>query len=186
MKDINLLPEEIKSTSSYTPTKSKSGFSIKAVIITIFVLIVIGVSILLPKAYIQTLKLELSGLEKDINDPKYSEVKKVNSELATIDGVLASKADVMDSIDSMRFPVNEIIVSVNSVVPQGCEINSIKYSGKNLFIAGQAENRTIAAELVARISRLNFFTITQDIKLQPDGKFELVMESGAATGGEAK
>lgn len=182
MKDINLLPEEIKSTSTYTPAKSKLGVSIKAVVITIFVLLVIGVSILLPKAYIQTLKLELSGLEKEINNPKYDEVKTVRKDLETIDGVLASKADVMDSIDSINFPVNEIIVSVNSVVPQGCKINSIKYSGRSLMISGYVENRTVAAELVSSISRLNFFN-SQDIKLQPDGKFELTVQTGAAGGG---
>ena len=182
MKDINLLPEDIKSTSGYTPSKSSSGATAKAIAIVIFILFFIGATILAPKLYIKTLESELSKVEKAIEDPVYDPVKKVRADLDSVNNTIKVKSDIMDTIDKKSYPINEVLVAVTSVVPRGCYINSMEYSGTNLKIYGKADNSIAIAELVSKIHRLDFIQITRDISVDNSNTFSLEMDVGRKEG----
>jgi len=82
---------------------------IKLVIGLILVGVVIGCSILAPER-------ELAQLEKEITSEKYAEVKKVNADLASIDGVLTS------------YPINDIFVALKNAEPVGCTLTNIEFN----------------------------------------------------------
>lgn len=184
MKDINLLPEDIKSTTISSPTgkTGSAGISVKAVAIIIVVLLFIGSTLAAPKVYIMALEGNLAKVEKEINDPKYDTVKKVKADLATIDGVIASKSDVMSTIDTKAYPINEVLVAVNSVVPAGCKVSSMEYKGTDLKLVGFADNSIAIAELVSKIQRLDFVEIKNDISVDQTNKFSLEMSLGRKEG----
>ncbi len=178
MKDINLLPEDIKSTTSYTPERPKSGISAKAVTIFVFVVLFIAGTIAAPKMYIMSLESTLSSIEKEINDPQYDPVKKVRSDLASIDGIIGAKSTIMNDIDTKAYPINEVLVSVNSVVPKGCHINTMEYKGTQLSISGNADDNIAIAELVSKVQRLDFIEIAEDIVVDQTNKFTIKLSVG--------
>lgn len=186
MKDINLLPEDIKSTTSYTPSKPKAGVSPKAIVITVFVLLFIGATLVAPRFYISTLEGTLSGLKKEIEDPKYDEVKKVNADIKSITGVLSTKNQIMNAIDKKAYPINEVITTVSSVVPKGCKINRIEYEANVITISGNTDDAIAIAELVSRIQRLDFISILEDITVDQTNTFTLRLSVGASTGKEGE
>lgn len=182
MKDINLLPEDIKSTSSYTPAKPKSGISAKAIVVLLFILIFIGATLAAPTLYVRYLENTLSNIEKDIEDPKYDPVKKVKADIASVDGTINSKNDIMDTVDLKAYPINEVLVAVRSVVPKGCSISMMEYLGTNLKIAGKADNSIAIAELVSKIQRLDFVQIMNDITVDEKNTFNLELSVGRKVG----
>lgn len=184
MKDINLLPEDIKSTGSFTPTTkpSSSGISAKAIAIVVVVLLFIGGTLVAPTIYIKSLEVKLASVEKAINDPKYDEVKKVRADIVSVDGIIKSKDSVMNDIDTKAYPINEILISVNSVVPKGCHINSMEYTGTQLKISGNTDDSLAIAELVSKVQRLDFVEIAQDIVVDQTNTFNLVLNVGRKAG----
>lgn len=184
MKDINLLPEDIKSTTVSSPNAKAGsiGISAKAIAILVVVLLFIGASLAAPKVYIMALEANLAKVEKEIEDPKYDEVKKVRADLSAIDGVIGSKSDVMNTIDTKSYPINEVLVAVNGVVPAGCKITSMEYKGTDLKISGYADNSIAIAELVSKIQRLDFVEIKSDITVDQTNLFTLEMSLGRKEG----
>ncbi|OPZ92283.1 MAG: hypothetical protein BWY74_01661 [Firmicutes bacterium ADurb.Bin419] len=182
MKDINLLPEDIKSTTSYTPNKPKAGVSPKVIVTAVFVVLFIGATLVAPRLYISALEGTLNGVKKEIEDPKYDEVKKVNADIQSITGVLNSKNEIMNSIDKKAYPINEILTTVNGVVPKGCKINRIEYNSNLLTLSGNAEEAIAIAELVSRIQRLGFVEISEDISVDQTNTFTLKLKVGASAG----
>lgn len=183
MKDINLLPEEIKSSSSYVPDKVRSGGVVKVIIILLFVILILGGSVLAPQAYVKyVLEAKLARINEDINSPKYAEVKKVRADLTDIDKTLETKKDVIGSIDNSNYPVNEVLVAINNVAPQGCVIESIAYGKKSLEIVGQAQDSVVIAELVSRINRLSFLTVVSDVNFDSANVFKLSLKVGGKEG----
>ncbi|WP_010249678.1 PilN domain-containing protein [Acetivibrio cellulolyticus] len=179
MKDINLLPEDIKSTTSYAPSKpASSGISAKVIIILILILAFVGATLVAPKLYIKSLEVSLSNVQKAIEDPKYDVVKKVNSDITKVSGVLKTKSDIMDTIDKKVYSINEILTTVNSVVPKGCKINRIEYEGTTLNISGNSDDSLAIAELVSKVQRLDFVKIAEDITVDQTNTFTLKLVVG--------
>jgi len=182
MKDINLLPEDIKSTTSYAPDKPKSGVSIKAIVVLIFILMFVGASLAAPTVYTRHLETTLSKIEDEIADPKYDPVKQVKKDIAAVSGTINSKNDVMNTVDLEAYPINEVLVVVKSVVPEGCSISKMEYSGTNLGIAGQVDSNIALAELVSKIQRLDFIEIVNNVTIEKDNKFNLTLSVGRKEG----
>lgn len=181
MKDINLLPEEIKSTSSYAQPRSGSG-ALKWIVGLVFIGAIVATSLVAPFFYIQSLKMELDSLNKEINHEKYNEVKQVNADLASINGVLNAKKTVMDKIDQVSYSVNEVIVAVSNAAPKGCNINNIEFEKNKLKVTGVIEDNIVIAEFVSRIQRLNFLTLDSDIKVDSGNIFTITLQVGRKDG----
>ncbi len=181
MKDINLLPEDIKSTTTYSPADSKTGSPIKVIVIIVFILIVIGVTLIAPSIYTKALQSQLDSINKEIESEKYEPVRQVNAKLSTVNGLISSKGDIMDTIDKKSYPLNEVLVSLNGVIPQGCQITKVTYNSNKIDISGIARDRMAVAEFVARVHRLDFLNITGSVKIDTSNVFNLSVEVGAKT-----
>lgn len=184
VKDINLLPEDIKSASSYAPGKSDSntGTVIKAIAVLIFLGAFIGATLVAPKIYIKKLEADLSSIEKYIEDPKFDEVKKVNADIAAVKSVIASKNDVMETVDKKIYPINEVLIAVNNSFPRGTTLNSINYKNNKVKLTGYTDDILAIAELVARINRLDSVQIASDITVDQTNKFNLDLVVGGKDG----
>lgn len=178
-----MLPEEIKASSPYAPEGARSGGTAKIIIILILVILVFGGSVLAPQLYVKyILEAKLERINDDINSPKYAEVKRVRADLTKIETTLASKKDVIGSIDNINYPVNEVLVAIKNVAPQGCVIESILYGRKSLEIVGQAQDSVVIAELVSRINRLSFLTVVSDVSFDNANIFRLSLKVGRKEG----
>lgn len=179
--DINLLPEEIMSTTSYERPSSGSGV-IKLVIGLILVGVVVGCSILAPFLHIKMLERELAQLEKEIASEKYAEVKKVNADLASIDGVLAKKKTVLNQIDSTSYPINDIFVALKNAEPVGCTLTNIEFKNNKLKLTGIAKDNFVIAEFVSAIQRLSFLTLDSEVNVQNGNIFSFTLRVGGKDG----
>lgn len=173
MKDINLLPEDIKSTSTYSPSKYGSGVSVKAIIGIVFVVLFIAATLAAPKVYIKTLETSLAKVEKELEDPKYDVVKKVKADISSVDALINKKNFIMNDIDSKSYPINEILLTVNSAVPSGCKVSSLSYTGTSLVMSGNADNVLAIAELMSRLQRLDFVQIANDVSVNDSKSFTI-------------
>lgn len=182
MKDINLLPEDIKSTTSYAPSKPSSGISLKVITILILIALFIGATLVAPTVYIKTLEANLSAVEKAIEDPKFDEVKKVRADTLAVKGIIDSKSDVMETVDRNIYPINEILTAVNSSVPKGASLNKIDYKNNQVTLTGFTEDILAIAELVTKIDRLDSVDIASDISVDETNKFTLKLDVGGKAG----
>ena len=172
MKDINLLPEEIKSTTPYERSKVV-GISAKGVLVVIVVLLVFGATLLIPRMYVKSLEMNLEGIEAQIKNQKYNEVRTVRTQLSLIDGKLSTKKNVMDTIDNMNISVNEIITAVKSAIPKECQINSVSADQSRITVTGTYRDNIAIAELLANINRIDYVTFASDVKFPKDNTFQV-------------
>jgi len=179
MKDINLLPEDIKSASSYSPgSGSGTGSMLKVVPILVLLILFIVGTLIAPKVYIGGLESELSKIEKEIADPKFDVVKNVNKDIAAVKKVIDSKNDVMETVDKNVYPINEILVAVNNSVPKGTSLNRIEYKNNKIKLVGYTDDILAIAELVAKIHRLDSIQIASDIIVDQTNQFTVQLIVG--------
>jgi Tfp pilus assembly protein PilN len=175
MKDINLLPQDMTG-SNYAYSEKKAGISAKAVIIAILVLLVFGATLALPQAYIKTLEMELSALQTEVKDPKYDEVKKVRSDLESIDKLISDKNDVINDIDNTNISVIELMTAIKSATPEGCKLFSLDIRKDRLQIQGRATDNLVVAEMVSNLSRLRNLRISSSAEIKDDNTFTLKID----------
>jgi|BioPla2DNA2_1021312.scaffolds.fasta_scaffold21087_3 Tfp pilus assembly protein PilN len=175
MKDINLLPQDM-SGSNYAYSEKKAGISAKAIIIAILVLLVFGATLVLPQAYIKTLEMELSALQDEIKDQKYDEVKKVRSDLDSIDKLISDKNDVINDIDNTNISVSELTTAIKSATPEGCELFALDIRTNGILIQGKAIDNLVVAEMVSNLSRLRNLRISSRAEIGNDNTFTLKID----------
>lgn len=155
MKDINLLPEDVKEAPpAKKAEKTGSSVSVKGILITLLVLLVMGGSIVAPKAYIMFLEKNIEGVRAEINGKPYQELRNVNSQLAEAAGRIDLKNEVLADIEKHSYPVTQAIASIKNVVPRGCYISSFGYDNGTISINGYAENSLTMVEFFSAIDRL--------------------------------
>ena len=181
MKDINLLPEEIKETEYVQP--AKGGTSLKVLLGVIVGVVIIAVTVAVPYTYIWQKENELESIKEEIESAKYDEVRKVNEELDSIVEVLSSKTDVVDTIDASSNPLTEVIVALQNAIPEGAVITQIDYSSNKLDVTGIAQDRITVAELVASIDKISLLTLSSDVRVE-DGTNIFRLSLNVSRGGE--
>lgn len=165
VKDINLLPEEIKDTEYVQPARGGST-TLKIIVGVIITFVIIAVTLVVPYAYIKQKENELESIKKEIESDKYKEVKEVNAELDSIVGELASKTDVVDTIDASITPMGEIIVALQGALPDGASMLQLSYEKNKLDVIGIAPDRIAVAELVASINKISLLNLTSEVRVE--------------------
>lgn len=179
--DINLLPEDIMSTTTYERPSSGSG-ALKWIIGLIVVGVVVGASLVAPLLHIKMLEGELAQLEKEINSEKYTEVKKVNSDLDSINGVLGKKETVLNQIDSASYPINDIIVAISNAAPIGCKLTNLEFKNNKIKVTGVVEDNLVVAEFVSSVQRLSFLALDSEVNVEEGNIFNFTLLVGRKDG----
>lgn len=158
MKDINLMPDKAKAVPSPKEDSTKmKGVSVKAVIITASALVLIFASILTPKVCVKVLEGTSSKLQAEIQSDKYTEVKNVNQQIATIESNVSRKREVIDNITSDPLLTTDILNFVQQTAPEGVTIDSLLCGDNSLSITGFAKDSTAVAEYISNITRTDAF-----------------------------
>lgn len=160
MKDINLLPEDIKTSSGEKTAlnSEKMEFSKGKVIIVILILILAIALLFSPTAIFKIMELNANSIKAEINSQAYSEVKAVNGQLMNVNAKLNGKYAVLKDIDNNTYPVNELLNEVRQAAPKGCVISSLKFDEGKVMISGAATDSMVIAEFISNIERLDIFT----------------------------
>jgi len=156
VKDINLLPDDIRATSSIEQ-KGIPKVSVLTIIITVVVVLVLGVILAVPSLYVKVLGISIENVNKQINDARFDEVKKVNADLIAIDATINSKNDILKTVDRQSLPIGQIMTFIKQSAPKGLTIGDIKYDSNDLTIKGAAQNSIQVAEYLNNLQRLSFF-----------------------------
>lgn len=165
VKDINLLPEEIKDTEYIQP--SRGGNTTAKILVGLIIgVVIIAVTLAVPFAYIRQKEKELESIKNEIESDKYAEVREVNAELDSIVEELASKADVIDTIDESSTPLAEVIVALQGAIPEGVALTQIGYTSNRLSVMGIAPDRIAVAELVASIERISLLNLSAEVYVE--------------------
>lgn len=159
MKDINLLPEDIKATVGENTVSSRTSAKLSSVTILVIILVsIIAIAILFaPHFIIKSKEATVEAIKAQINSQAYQEVKAVNGQLSTINSTLNGKYAVLKDIDNSTYPVNELLNEVKQAVPNGCVVSSLKFDNGRVLITGAATDSMVIAEFISNIDRLDIF-----------------------------
>ncbi|MCX8130000.1 MAG: PilN domain-containing protein [Clostridia bacterium] len=161
MRDINLLPEEIRpgnETTEKIKEKVKVSISTKTIIIAALTIVIMVVLILIPIIYIKAVDLSIASVDRQLSNKAYKEIKDINAELIAAKAALDSKKQIIKSVDKYSYPVNEITSSLSKVSPKGLEINSVEYDSNSVIITGNAMSSLQASEFLINVDRLEFLS----------------------------
>jgi len=153
VKDINLLPDDIKNVPDQLGAEKSTGSSAKVIILVIAVAALLGVSLVLPKVYIATQEARISSLTKDIEDKRYNEVKTVMSDIKIMSEKVAAKYQLVDKIDNENIVMSKILNVVSMSTPQGTTIKNISLDGVLFTVEGTVANPISAAEVLSNLNR---------------------------------
>ncbi|HEY9063231.1 MAG TPA: hypothetical protein VIO64_22455 [Pseudobacteroides sp.] len=172
MKDINLLPDDIRTPQE--PVKSeKSGVStVKVVTLVIAVLALVGVSLVLPKVYIIMQNTRLDIINNNIDSNKFDEVKAVNSDIVKIKAEISKKNGIVIDIDNKNIMVGQIVNYISNSLTKGCTLDAIKFGDENLIIEGTTIDPMSATEFISYISRVDYLRVADSTIELKDGKYQ--------------
>lgn len=155
MKDINLMPEEVKPAIHKRDVTQEKNISTKAILILLLVLIVVVATILSPKIYVKSLEANVASIKADIESDKYTEVKSINKQISSLQATLDLKKIVINTINENEVQILDILNYIQEAAPKGLLISGIQYGNKSLSITGTAKDSTAIAEYMSNITRLS-------------------------------
>ncbi len=171
MKDINLLPEDIKTPQEQVKSEKSSVSSVKIITIVIAVLALVGVSLILPKVYIITQNTRLDMINSSIESSKYDVVRLVNSGIAQITSEVNNKNNIVADIDKKNISVSEVLNIISSSTPKGCSLDKVTYSDRSVDIEGKTADPSIASELLSYLARIDTLHVNNTSIDTKDGKY---------------
>ncbi len=158
MRDINLMPEDIKLNPPPKPEVAKSSNKLLlSVLILILALIFIAGTLVSPKIYVKLLQTQSAKLQAEIASSKYADVRAVDSQIAEIQGTIDKKKDVIDNINT-GMSASDVINYAEEALPEGVSYTDMQYSEKKLVIKGNSKDRTAVAEYIVNLNRLDIFS----------------------------
>jgi len=184
VKDINLLPDDIRTPQeSVKPEKSASS-PVKVITIIVAVVALVGVSLILPKVYIITQNTRLDMINSSIESSKYDEVKAVNQKIADIAEQLKVKNNIVLDIDKNYSSVSQLLKVIGSSAPAGCSYENITFNDGTLKIKGTVPDASKASEALSYMSRVDGLKIertnitSKDNEVTFDFSFKLPGKEG--------
>jgi len=148
LKDINLIPEEIKlhELNRKRRTKNLIGF--------VVVLCIIMAILLLPQIYIRNLESEKAVLNKQLNN--INDKKDSYSELQNKMKYYSSKQDIIKRLSKKKIDITEILDDISSNVPDNVSMTDIKFSGNVIVITGDTYMNKYLSDFMLNMRKLDY------------------------------
>jgi len=162
LKDINLLPDEIRMETS--ERKPKKSISIGVIVGLIAVVIILIASLAIPNVYLKVLDASISSLESDIQSVEFQQVRKLDEQINIVNTSIKTKTDIISHLDAQAKPIGQILNIIEKSVIKGCSINSIKYDTSSLSISGTAPSSVEAGEIITSMDRSGFKGLIDNMK----------------------
>ncbi|KNY28203.1 PilN domain-containing protein [Pseudobacteroides cellulosolvens] len=176
MKDINLLPEDIRNPQEPVKVERQGVSKVKVVTLIVAILALVGVSLVLPKVYIIMQNTRLDMINENIESEKYNEVKAVNTDIVSIKSEISKKNNIVLDIDSKNILVGQIVSFIGNSVPKGCSLKTIKFTEGSLNVEGYSMDPIQATEFLSYISRIESVMVNNSSVELKDGKYEFKYE----------
>lgn len=164
MKDINLLPEDLKEKeiSGGGGSDLKESIEPKKILIALGIIFGLAVIFFLPLLYNKYLEKNYKNTMKQIESETYDVVREVNAEILAMREKVDSKTQVVYSIDNTHVQVSEILVALKSILPEGCNITNVNYNRTKLNVSGRMKENIQVGEIISRAERYKFFRIDEN------------------------
>ncbi|AST59158.1 fimbrial assembly family protein [Thermoanaerobacterium thermosaccharolyticum] len=148
MKDINLIPEEIKLYELNRKRRTKN------LIGCIAMLCIIIAILLLPQMYIHNLKSERAVLNSQLNNIK--DKKDAYSELQNKMKYYLSKQSIIKKLSKKKIDITKILNDISSNIPDNVSMTDIKFSDNVIEITGDAYMNKYLSDFMLNIRKLSY------------------------------
>lgn len=185
MKDINLLLEEEKRIPQEGVTVKEPAIPAGKIIMTVLVAAMALTTLIGPKLYAKSMELKLASIQEQLESEKYREVISVKSQLVVEEKQLNDKKSILEHIDGQAYPVNDILNTIRSNIPNGCTISDIQYDTSTLRLGIRVEEIYNVAEFLLNMDRLENIRLSENsntIKLNTNGDYVFNFEVGQREG----
>ena len=159
MKDINLMPDKAKFSKQEENSKERSAaVPVKGIIVTVAAAILVGITLLIPRVQIIALEQGIEKIMIEMRQRKYTDIRALRGSINSLDSMVATKQNIIKSIDSNSLQVTTLFHSVKQAVPEDCYISRIEMDKNKLLVSGIAADSLKAAEFLANLERLDQFS----------------------------
>ncbi|WP_223814549.1 PilN domain-containing protein [Thermoanaerobacterium thermosaccharolyticum] len=148
LKDINLIPEEIKLYELNRKRRTKN------LIGCIAMLCIIIAILLLPQMYIHNLKSERAVLNSQLNNIK--DKKDAYSELQNKMKYYLSKQSIIKKLSKKKIDITKILNDISYNIPDNVSMTDIKFSGNMIEITGDAYMNKYLSDFMLNIRKLSY------------------------------
>ncbi len=187
MKDINLLPDDMKKDKENKKDGGGSDFrdklDPKMVLAIIGIAFVLAVVFFAPVLYNKYLESRYQNVRSTIQSGKFDEVYEVNEEIEVIEEVIGEKVNLMSFVDRNVVSASEVFVAIKSILPQGATITSLNHDGSNVTINGTIVESVQIGEILTRAERFRFFEVDDNTSITLGGNDEFTFNFEVVTGG---
>ena len=186
MKDINLLPDDMKKDKENKKDGGGSDFrdklDPKMILIILGIVFVLAVVFFAPVLYNKYLESRYQNVRDTIESGKFNEVYEVNQKIEEIEEVIGNKVTLMSFVDSNFVSASEIFVAIKSVLPQGATITGLSYDGSRVSINGTIVEGIQIGEILTRAERFRFFEMDDRTSVTLGGSNEFSFNFDVVTG----
>lgn len=158
MKDINLIPQELKDN------KIKKKQQIRNIFFGIIIIFIVSLLIIFPVAYESKLNNDLKTLNDNLNSLKST--SNLNLDIKNAINYLNQKQSIIKNVESKRIDMAGILSDVALNVPDRVSISSIKYDRNLLEISGDGYINTDVANFMLNLRRLKYVEDVELISVQ--------------------
>ncbi|MDE4541679.1 PilN domain-containing protein [Thermoanaerobacterium sp. R66] len=148
MKDINLIPDEIKSLNE---KRKKNTITLIGFLIVAFVLIFI---LLLPNIYINNLEKQKFTLNNQLNSLKAK--KDMYSTIKSKENYYLQKEKIIKDLSDKRLNMTEILNDISSNIPENVSIKDMKFNGSVLEITGDSYMNKYLSDFMLNLRKLKY------------------------------
>lgn len=167
MKDINLLPDDMKksSKSNLKMEELKDKMDPKKILIGLSVVAAMLVLFFAPVLINMIMQQKLQAIKTEVTDPKFEPVKKERAAIKAEQTKIDQKKSVISDIDAKNPTIPEIFSAVNGIMPAGCYVSNMKYEKGALSIQGKVSEIIQIGEIITRAKRLKFLILDDNASL---------------------
>ncbi|HHV73752.1 MAG TPA: fimbrial assembly protein [Thermoanaerobacterium sp.] len=148
MKDINLIPDEVKLLEE---KRKRSTFAMIGFLIVAFVLIFI---LLLPNMYINNLEKQKFTLSNQLNSLKAK--KDMYSTIKSKENYYSQKEKIIKDLSDKRLNMTEILNDISSNIPENVSIKDMKFNGSVLEITGDSYMNKYLSDFMLNLRKLKY------------------------------
>jgi hypothetical protein len=166
LKDINLLPDDMRKKDSHEESRGRvldfrDQIDPKVMWIGFIVLFALTVVFFFPFLYNKHMEQQVKRTVSEINSEKFDRVREVNKGLKEIQDKVAVKQQVVGVIDQSSVPVHEIFVAIQSIMPSNSVINNVNFDGRKVTLSGRVAENIQLGEIISRAKRSNYFHVDE-------------------------
>ncbi len=159
MKDINLLPEDIKASNENFKVEKSTASPVKLITIIVASVVLIAATFVLPRFILMALNAKLDATNKSIESATYNEVKQIKSKTIQETDRIVTKNTIISAIEKESYPMSQVIAIIKNSTPQGCTLERVNFDKYDLIVEGKATDSIKAAELLTNISRISSISV---------------------------